>query len=188
MGNIQSTRFWSHKNPDFTIEKRMKSKTLTVWAGIWSGGLIGPFFFEGTGTGFRYLQMLQEQIYPALLEIPELQDMIFMQDGAPPHWLRTVRDWLDEHFPERWLGRDGPILWPPRSPDLTPMDFSVWGIIKDRCYATRPKDHDELRQVIIQEFQKFQIDYCRKTCQSVVERLEKCRLLGGAQVERIIAA
>ena len=44
-------------------------------------------------------------------------------NGAPPHWGLVVREFLDQTFPNRWIGRDGPIAWPPRSPDLTPLDF-----------------------------------------------------------------
>ena len=49
--------------------------------------------------------------------------VIFQQDGAPPHWGLQVRQFLSETFLDRWIGRDGPILWPPRSPDITPLDF-----------------------------------------------------------------
>jgi hypothetical protein len=39
-----------------------------------------------------------------------------------------VRQFLDATFPKRWIGRDGPTPWPPRSPDITPLDFlmGVW--------------------------------------------------------------
>ncbi|KAG8296099.1 hypothetical protein J6590_065086 [Homalodisca vitripennis] len=42
---------------------------------------------------------------------------------CPPHWGKIVRDYLNDTFPGRWIGRDGPIPWPPRSPDITPLDF-----------------------------------------------------------------
>ena len=52
------------------------------------------------------------------------EDIIFMQDGAPPHWSEEVRSWLDETWPERWMGRGSTNLpWPPCSPDLTPCDY-----------------------------------------------------------------
>ncbi|KAJ4433406.1 hypothetical protein ANN_15665 [Periplaneta americana] len=47
-------------------------------------------------------------------------------------------------FPGRRIGRTGPIRWPPRSPDLTPLDFFFWGFIKDRVYATKPHTIPEL--------------------------------------------
>ncbi|GBN27178.1 hypothetical protein AVEN_46569-1 [Araneus ventricosus] len=77
--------------------------------------------------------------------VPQMQqhqpDVIFQQDGAPPHWGMIVRDFLDENFPDRWCGRSGPIPWPPRSPDITPLDFFLWGfsIVKSSLSRPEPK-------------------------------------------------
>ena len=68
----------------------------------------------------------------------------YQQDGAPPHWRMDVRDSLNATFPNRWIGRDGPNCWPPRSPDLTPLDFFLWGYVKDRVFATPVNDIGEL--------------------------------------------
>jgi hypothetical protein len=38
-------------------------------------------------------------------------------------------------FPGRWIGRGGTINWPPRNADLTPMDFSFWGYIRDIVHS-----------------------------------------------------
>jgi hypothetical protein len=53
----------------------------------------------------------------------EVGQIYSQQDGAPPHFHNHVRDVLDDKFQDRWIGRGGPIQWPPRRPDLTPMDF-----------------------------------------------------------------
>ena len=37
---------------------------------------------------------------------------------------------------DRWIGRGGPTVWPPRSPDLTPMDYFLLGHIKALIYVT----------------------------------------------------
>jgi len=58
--------------------------------------------------------------------------IIFQQDGAPPHWGSYVLRFLDAALPNRWIGRDGPTPWPPRSPDITPLDFFLWGYVKDK--------------------------------------------------------
>ncbi|KAJ4444490.1 hypothetical protein ANN_06282 [Periplaneta americana] len=47
----------------------------------------------------------------------------FQHDGAPPHFDRRVRNHLNATFPDRWIGGGGPVPWPPRSPNLTPLDF-----------------------------------------------------------------
>ncbi|ERL96003.1 hypothetical protein D910_00787 [Dendroctonus ponderosae] len=47
-------------------------------------------------------------------------------DGAPPHYYCEVWQFLNADFQNRWIGRNGFENWPPRSPDLTPLDFFLW--------------------------------------------------------------
>jgi hypothetical protein len=55
-----------------------------------------------------YLDVLEQFVVP---QVEDLQPtVIFQHDGAPPHWGRIVRDYLDATFSNRWLGRDGPQL------------------------------------------------------------------------------
>jgi len=37
-------------------------------------------------------------------------------------------------FPECWIGREGHINWPACSPNLNPLDFLVWGTLKNTVY------------------------------------------------------
>ena len=60
-------------------------------------------------------------------------DYILQLHGAPPHFHRNVRVLLNRVLQQRWIGRaakgDNHLLpWPPRSPDLTPCDFFLWGV------------------------------------------------------------
>ncbi|KAJ8961840.1 hypothetical protein NQ318_021455 [Aromia moschata] len=51
--------------------------------------------------------------------------------GAPIHNAVIVRNLLNENFPNCWIGRSSPLIrWPPRSPDITHLDFFLWGTIK----------------------------------------------------------
>ncbi|GBM96102.1 hypothetical protein AVEN_29504-1 [Araneus ventricosus] len=64
----------------------------------------------------------------ATLDIPQFPEVvIFQQDGAPPHYGNIVREFLDTTFPQRWISRGAVMAWPPRSPDITPLDFYLWG-------------------------------------------------------------
>lgn len=51
-------------------------------------------------------------------------------DGLPLR-VRIVRDFLDNTFLRRWIGKRGPLQWPPYSSDLTPCDFWLWGMVKE---------------------------------------------------------
>jgi len=45
-----------------------------------------------------------------------------------------VRQFLDATFPNRWIGRDGPTPWPPRSPDITPLTSIYGGMLRTKCF------------------------------------------------------
>ena len=64
--------------------------TGTVKKNIWSGGNIGPFFSYKYVNDDSFLNLLQSEFWPAFLILPDSKKFIFMQDGAPPHWSRTV--------------------------------------------------------------------------------------------------
>jgi hypothetical protein len=53
------------------------------------------------------------------------------------------------HFPGRWVGRDGPSPWSPRSPGITPLDFFLWGYVTDIVYKTPVTSLDELKLRIV---------------------------------------
>ena len=57
---------------------------------------------------------------------------------------------MQQNFEEREIGRYGKIHWPARSPDLTPMDFFVWGWVKDQVYRQPVDSLDELKVRIAQ--------------------------------------
>jgi hypothetical protein len=77
-------------NPHVHVGKELNLQGVNVWFGLSSRGLIGPFFFKGTVTGQVYLDMLQTSIFLAIREL------FYLQDGAPPHYHRHVRVYLDD--------------------------------------------------------------------------------------------
>src|SRR5580765_6641648 len=82
------------------------------------------------------------------IPLARLVDMYFQQDGAPPHYSRLVTEHLNLTFPGRWIGRGGPINWPARSPDLTPLDFYLWGHLKEKVYHDRPTTPENMKERI----------------------------------------
>ncbi|KAG8285658.1 hypothetical protein J6590_075937 [Homalodisca vitripennis] len=59
----------------------------------------------------------------SLANFVSIKNMIFMQDGAPPHFALNVQEWLDYSFPGCWLDLRGPYEWPACSTDLMPCNF-----------------------------------------------------------------
>jgi hypothetical protein len=127
--NHHNFRYWSNENPGLIREEPLHSPRMTVWAAIGYGGVIVPVFVDGSINGGSYLALLQQEFLPKAEALQNFHSLIFMQDGAPPHWATAVREWLSVALPGRWMGRGSPTFpWPANSPDLTPCDFSCGAI------------------------------------------------------------
>ena len=97
-------------------------------------------FKECSSLGDRYSDILTQIIEPL---VQNHNDLWYQQDGAPPHNSLNVSNILYRLFEDRWLAINGPHLWPPRSPDLTPLDYYVWGRIKNIVYSTPLTDKED---------------------------------------------
>ncbi|EFO83229.1 hypothetical protein CRE_03542 [Caenorhabditis remanei] len=53
---------------------------------------------------------------------------VFQQDGAPAHTAKLSQQWCETHLPA-FIPKDE---WPPSSPDLNPLDYSIWVFYKTR--------------------------------------------------------
>lgn len=181
--NKQNCRIWGKENPHEIQEVPLHSPRVTVWCGMWSQGLIGPFIFKGNVTKDSYLDLLKNFLWPHVCDLPEINKIIFQQDGAPPHFSKEVRAWLDASFPGRWIGRRGPISWPPRSPDLTPCDFALWGHLKQLVYAKPLKDLKSLQKAIKAACASLPLEFFERSMLSFRERLNLIIENGGEHIE-----
>ena len=130
--NRHNCVIWSVSNPHHTISSGLHSPKMCVWMGISAQLKIEPFFFRGTVTSESYLEMLRNHMVP---RIPDINSTVFMHDGAPPHYARTVTNFLSEQFGmDSVMGRGFPKPRPARSPDLNPLDFWFWGELKAKVY------------------------------------------------------
>jgi transposase len=77
-----------------------------------------------------------------------LQEVIFQQDGAPPHWEWDVREYLNAILPGCLIDHRGPIPLPPLSPDINPLHF-LWGYIKDIVCSRKAKTTEDMKERII---------------------------------------
>ena len=90
---------------------------------------------------------------------------------------------LNDTFPERWIGRDGPIPWPPPSPDITPLDIFLRGYVKNIVHRTKVRDVSDLQQRIIEALDTVTVEMLARTWLEIEYRLDILRATGGAHVE-----
>jgi hypothetical protein len=114
------------------------------------------------------------------------QTLIFQQDGAPPHYHRSVNDFLNETVPERWIGRGGPTAWPPRSPDLTSMDFFLWECVKDLVYVSPlQRDINYIMIRIRESIQSNDRDTKNKTWDELLYCADVILVTSGGHIEHL---
>ena len=106
-----------------------------------------------------------------------------MQDGAPPHFSCFVTDVLNKRFPDAWIGRGGPIPWPPRSPDLSPLHVFLWGYIKNIVYAEKIRNIQHLQERTTSAIETVTRDMIQKTWQVIEFCLDVSRATNGAHTE-----
>ncbi|GFX49698.1 uncharacterized protein LOC103524116 [Trichonephila clavipes] len=75
-------------------------------------------------------------------------ELWFQQDGATCHTARATIDLLKDTFGDRLISSFGPVNWPPRSCDLTPLEYFLWGYVKSLVYADKPQTLDHLEDNI----------------------------------------
>ncbi len=153
--NKQNDRVWSIENPHPTHTSHCQLQfSVCVWMGIIDQYLVGPFFFNENLNSSTYEYFLKHQLPKLLEEIPlrTRKEMYFMQDGAPAHSTKEIIEYLEKTFKGRIISRNTRtgIAWPPRSPDLTPPDFFLWGMMRvnddnNNC-NTRNNDYDNNNQ------------------------------------------
>lgn len=187
MLNSRNSHVWSEENPHVTRNTRSQRKfSLNVWCGLIGDKLIGPHFFEPRLTGEMYCNFLENEL-PDLLENEDVDQrgLIFQQDGEPLHFSLAVRNHLDTMYSDRWIGRGGPHAWPPRSPDLTPLDYFLWGYMKAIVYQEEVDTVDELRRRVIAAADEIREnpDMIRRATEDLMKGSRKCVEFDGGLFE-----
>ena len=90
---------------------------------------------------------------------------------------------MNATYNDQWIGRVGPVAWPPRSLDLTPMDLFLWGYMKALIY-TSPVDSEEAR--IARIFVTAAIWLFERPCPSLLRRCRLCIEDGGRMLEYLL--
>lgn len=189
--NKHNCRVWGAENPRVILKQPMHPPRVTVWCAFWAGGVIGPYFFENaagnalTVNGVRYREMLTEFLWPEL-DVIDVEDMFFQQDGATCHTARETMVLLQTKFPGRVISRFGDQHWPPRSCDLTPMDFFLWGYVKEKVYANKPETVEHLKEEIRRVIGEIQKHLCENVIQNFNNRITLCHRFRGGHLPDVV--
>ncbi|GFS96214.1 putative transposable element [Trichonephila clavipes] len=113
-------------------------------------------------------------------------ELWFQQDGATCHTARATIDLLKDKFGDRLISRFGPANWLPRSCDLTPLDFFLWGYVKSLVYADKPQTLDHLEDNIRRVIADIRPQMLEKVIENWTSRLDYIRASRGSRMPEII--
>ncbi|GFU28592.1 heat shock 70kDa protein 8 [Trichonephila clavipes] len=142
-------------------------------------GQVESFFKNDEGhnvtvNGDRYRAMITNFFIPELNN-HDVQEMWILQDGATCHTARATIDLLRDTFGDRIISRFGPVNWPPRSCDLTPLDYFLWGYVKSLVYADKPQTLDHLEDNIRRVIADIRPQMLEKVIENWTSRLDYIR-------------
>ena len=166
--NKQNCRIWGESNPQQIQQLSMHLEKLTAWCGLWSNGIIGPFFFKNdagatvTVNGIRYRAMINQFLFLKINDI-DADDICFQQDDATCHTANETINLLKEKFGESIISRNGPVNWAPRSCDLTPLDIFLWGYVKSLCYVNKLQTLMDCKTTLNVLSLKYSLIYVRES-------------------------
>ncbi|GFW02303.1 transposable element Tc3 transposase, partial [Trichonephila clavipes] len=152
----QNCRIWSEANPQVYVETPLHPETLTVWCALWAGGIIGPYFFKN------------DKGHNVTVNA------------------RATIDLLKDTFADRLISRFGPVNWPPRSCDLTPLDYFLWGYVKSLVFVDKPQTLDHLEDNIRRVIADIRPQMLEKVIENWTSRLDYIRASRGSHMPEII--
>ena len=90
---------------------------------------------------------------------------------------------IESFFDARIISK---ALRPPRSPDLSPPDFFLWGVLKGNAYANKPCTIQELENNIRREIADISEDVSQATCANMKRRVQLCLDSGGEHFQHVM--
>ncbi|CAK1591478.1 unnamed protein product [Parnassius mnemosyne] len=133
--------------------------------------------------------MLRTFLAPALQDFPGFNSRTwFQQDGATCHTAGASIEAIKELFPNKVISRRSTINWPPRSPDLSPLDYFLWGYLKGKVYDDHPTNLSQLKENITSEMRAIPTSLCQRVVANLRSRLEECQQREGTHLDNVIFA
>ncbi|GFW58546.1 uncharacterized protein TNCV_718461 [Trichonephila clavipes] len=191
--NTHNCRIWETENPPTFQEIPLHSPKVTIWCGFRATFILGPFFFEETTrngrvtctvTAGRYKNMLENATMPkcyntnVLIQLPSCKmERLHTLDSA-------CSSFFDNILLMIVINRAFPTAWSPRSPDLNPCDFWLWGYLKNLVYRGRLITLADLKDSITLHARSISVDQLRSAVEQTLHRLQILHLEEGNNIEQ----
>lgn len=180
--NAQNMRMWSAENPHYFREATMHPVKIGVWLAVSRRRVVGPIFFQETLNANNYRNIMLDPFINQLHD-DELQTGYFQQDSARPHVAHANLNYLREFFDDRLISKD---LYPPRSCDLTPLDYFVFPYLKNNVFRNQVHTIDDLKDNIQRQCDNINADMLVNVFESMRRRIALCIQQNGQQFQQLL--
>ena len=136
----------------------------------------------------RPLQSMAIVVGPCWTKIEEedIGNLWFQQDGATCHTAEATPDVLLPIFEDLIISRRADVVWPPRSCDLAPLDYYLWGAVKDKCYAEKTETIDSSKNNIRKAIGVIQLHTIDTVFKNWTDHVGCCMAIRGCHLNEII--
>ena len=133
-----------------------------------------------------YQKILEQEYYPQILEWYPDHSFVWIQDNTPSHGSKSTVEWLSRN----WVANGAEILrWPPCSPDLHPLDFSIWSILESKLpiYPNTAAGRALLQSTVNARAMALDPVMVHKVCnEEFLRRIRACIRAGGGHFEHLL--
>ena len=129
--------------------------------------------------------MLNEFLFPKIEE-NDMDDIWFQQNGATCHTANVTIDLLCTVFENRIISQNSDVNWPPRSCDLTPLDYFLSGAVKDKCYANHPETIEALKHEIEVAIHGIEAQTIENVLKNWVDRMGYCKVSRSSHLNDVV--
>jgi inhibitor of nuclear factor kappa-B kinase subunit alpha len=156
--------------------------SVMVWGGICATGKTPLVFIEkGVKVSSKVYQekILRDVLYPWAQQHFENKPWILQQDWAPAHSAKSTITLCKELFSTIW----DKTIWPSNSPDLNPMDYSVWSILEKRVPTSKRTSVESLKKALQKAWDEITVEELTSIVNNFTKRLEACITAKGDHFE-----
>ena len=129
--------------------------------------------------------MLNEFLFTKIEE-EDIGNIWFQQNAAKCHTAEATLDFLRPVFEDRIISRRADVLWPPRSCDLTPLHYYLWGAVIYKCYTDKPETIDALKDNIREAFGEIRLHTIANVLKNLTDRVGHCMASRASHFNEII--
>ena len=187
----QNDRFYAKVNKKSEVPENRLMKQVTgyptklmVSAAVSKLGKTSIIFVESglKVDGEKYRNHLLKSLIPQMKRIAKETPYIFQQDGATAHTATDTIEYLQKKVPQLIP----PDFWPPSSPDLNPLDYGIWSVLKQKVYRKKTNNVDELKERIQECWKEIDQDLIDKTIDRFCMRVQKMLEVEGRRFEHLL--